>query len=106
MLFCRVSDQKHQMDPKACNCSGCQSTITRGGIRIIFDPNRNIVGCGGCGQPWQCEDAIYCSKKCAEKHSYWLFMWSDKSVMVEDECNGCGSPIMFDADIAVQPIFK
>ena len=56
-----------------------------------------------CGEEWTFpDDMIYCSKKCYGTNCYWML--EGNTLIVEDECHGCGNPIVFDVQIKKENI--
>ena len=59
--------------------------------------------CSSCGHNADVNDLLYCSRACFESKCYWT-LYADKVLMVEDECNGCGSAIIGDVKVKLRGI--
>ncbi|KAG2389536.1 hypothetical protein C9374_014096 [Naegleria lovaniensis] len=80
-------------------CKGCGK---KANFLIVLDDDE--LECA-CGEPWEVPlDWYYCSKRCYSKNSYWMLQGS--SLLVQDECNGCGCPQFFAVGVTMVPITR
>jgi len=82
------------------NCEFCESHAT---LRVeVADTG---VKCG-CGEKWTPDDVLICSTKCFNQNAYWELHkhkggWT---LGVEDECNGCGLPLVGDVKVVLHQV--
>ena len=77
-------------------------------VKFLLTP-RKALKCS-CGMPWHSDSLPLCDLKCPDL--YWIVGEPRQarngkrvvSVGVEDECGGCGNPLVFDVDFNVQTI--
>ena len=80
------------------NCEGCEKTLAENeGIKINFIKSEFC----DCGTEINLENMLYCSKKCISDNCYWSVNYKESYIMIEDECNGCGSSIFDEIDVKI-----
>jgi hypothetical protein len=79
---------------EAYTCKECKKSVT---TKFEIIPLENDFECE-CGEPYEVPTLTYCTKKCMKENCYWI-MYGNDTLIIEDECNGCGGKIVFEVNV-------